>query len=310
MSTITAHKQSPVCIVVAGPTAVGKTAVAIKLAKHFNTSIISADSRQCFNELNIGVAKPTSAELEEVTHYFINSHSVHDVVTTATFEAYSLNAATTIFNNNPIAILVGGTGLYIKAFCEGLDAMPDVPEQTRKHIQQQYLEKGIVWLQQMIKDTDPSYYASGEIHNPQRLMRALEIQLTTGQSIRQLQRGTAQQRPFRIVKLALELPREELYQRINHRADVMIEDGLLEEVRSLLPFQNFNALQTVGYKELFDYLNGNCSLETAVTEIKKNTRHYAKRQLTWFKRDEGIKWFNPYEMGYIYNYTERKMQQP
>ncbi len=291
-------------IVIAGPTAVGKTNLAIQVARYFNTQIISADSRQCFTELNIGVAKPTPAQLSAVYHYFINSHSIHDNVNAAVFEQYALEAANTIFQSNNIAVLVGGTGLYIKAFCEGLDAIPAAPVDVRENILHQYKKKGIAFLQNELQQKDPLFWKGAEQQNPQRLMRALEVLYATGNSILFYQNKNSVQRPFNIIKIGLGLPRNILYERINLRVDDMIKDGLLDEVKSLLPYQSLNALQTVGYKEWFDFFNDKTSLQKAVDLIKQNTRHYAKRQLTWFKRDDNIKWFSPEESDGIINYIK------
>jgi tRNA dimethylallyltransferase len=277
-------------IVIAGPTASGKTALSLQLAKHFNTSIISADSRQCFKELNIGVAKPTEEELQSVKHYFINSHSIFDEVTAATFEAYAADAVKEIFKEHDTAIMVGGTGLYIKAFCEGLDAIPAIDPLIRKTIQQQYDALGLNWLQSAIKKADPAFWEIGEQQNPQRLMRALEVINGTGESILSYHNKTNKQHSFIIHKTGIDLPREILYDNINKRVDIMMEQGLLEEVSALLPYKELNALQTVGYKELFEYFEGSSGIEKAVDNIKLHTRHYAKRQLTWFRKDSAIKW--------------------
>ena len=280
-------------IIIAGPTAVGKTSIAIQLAKHFNTEIISADSRQCFKELNIGVARPSSEELASVPHYFIASHSIHHKVDAVVFEKYALEKLEMIFKNHNVAIMVGGTGLYIKAFCEGMDEMPEIPETTRQQIIDSYNENGIEWLQQQLKEKDPEFYAKGEMKNPQRMMRALEIKETTRKSILELRSGNKIKRDFKIIKIGLELPKEELHRNIHARVDKMLETGLVEEVKSLNAFRHLNALQTVGYVEIFEYLDGSISLETATKKIKTNTRQYAKRQMTWFKKDDSIKWFHP-----------------
>lgn len=281
------------CVIIAGPTAVGKTAVAIAIARHFNTEIISADSRQCFREMSIGVAKPSDSELQQVHHYFINSHSIHDDVNAAVFEQYALQAANEIFQHNNIAVVTGGTGLYIKAFCEGLDDMPPVSLAIRQAITTQYEQEGLAWLQQQVQQQDPLYYATGEIQNPQRLIRALEVKQATGESIRSFQQGKKAVRPFNIIKLALELPKPELHARINTRVESMMQQGLLKEVEGLVPYKHLNALQTVGYSELFDHLEGKLSLQQAIERIQTNTRQYAKRQMTWFKKDAGIQWFSP-----------------
>lgn len=276
-----------------GPTAVGKTAAAIRLGSSLQTKIISADSRQCFRELNIGVAKPSADELNAVHHYFINSHSIHETVNAAVFEKLALQWADEIFRSVPVAVMVGGTGLYIKAFEEGLDDIPAVDESIRFHIQQQYELHGLSWLQEEIRKYDPGFYASGEVLNPQRLIRALEVRLFTGQSILSFRSSGPRVRPFVVRKIGIELPKEELHKRIHDRVDQMMEAGLLDEVRGLVDFRGVNALQTVGYKELFEYLDGKVSLETAVENIKTNTRQYAKRQLTWFRRDRSVEWMGP-----------------
>ena len=281
------------CIVIVGPTAVGKTALAVKVAQHFNTKIISADSRQCFKELNIGVAKPSPAELKLVEHYFISSHSVKDEVNAAVFEQYALEKINKIFAAADVAVLVGGTGLYVKAFCQGIDEVPHIKQQVREKIIADYEWEGLQWLQQQVEKNDPVYFAKGETKNPQRLMRALEVKLSTGRSITEFQTQQKKQRPFSIIKIGLELPREQLHQNINSRVDAMMQAGLLDEVKKLQPFKKQNALQTVGYRELFGHLAGDLSLEDAVEIIKINTRQYAKRQMTWFKKDEEVKWTAP-----------------
>ena len=295
-------------ILIAGPTAVGKTAIAIQLAKHFQTEIISADSRQCFKEISIGVAKPSAEELNEMKHYFINSHSIHETVTAASFEKYALDAVAEIFKQHDIAVMVGGTGLYIKAFCEGMDEIPAVDETLRNELQQQYQQQGIEWLQQQLQQYDPLFAEKGEMQNPQRMLRALEVVRTTGESILAFRKGEKQQRNFNIIKIGLDLPREELYQRINHRVDIMMQEGLLNEAKQVYPLRHLNALQTVGYRELFDHFDGACSLETAVEKIKQNSRHYAKRQLTWFRRDAAMKWFHPSHLEEIIEYTSTQIK--
>ncbi len=281
------------CIILAGPTAVGKTATAIEMADYYSTEIISADSRQCYKELNIGVAKPSQEELKSVHHYFIDSHSIHDSVNAADFEKYALNSIEKIFSKSNIAIVVGGTGLYIKAFCEGLDQIPEVDAHIRSMIVDGYNQYGMEWLLKELQEKDPIYFQGGEMQNPRRMMRALEVKLSSGQSILYYQSHQNVKRDFDIVKIGLELPREVLYQRINSRADKMIVEGLVKEVEQLIPFKSLNALQTVGYRELFDYFEGKCSLTRAVELIRQNSRHYAKRQLTWFKKDTSFNWFQP-----------------
>ena len=282
------------CIVIAGPTAVGKTSFAIQLAQQLNTQIISADSRQCFKELNIGVAKPSPEQLQQVKHYFINSHSVNDEVNAVVFEQYALQKVNEIFAQHNTAVMVGGTGLYIKAFCNGIDAVPAVDIAIREKIIAGYELLGLEWLQTEVQKNDPAYFTKGEIKNPQRLMRALEVKLSSAQSILDFQTQQKKQRDFNIIKLGLELPKEELYKNINSRVDEMIVQGLTKEVEDLYQYKNLNALQTVGYKELFDYADGVLPLEKAIEQIKLNTRHYAKRQMTWFKKDVEMKWLSPH----------------
>jgi tRNA dimethylallyltransferase len=280
-------------IVICGPTAVGKTAIALQLAQLLQTEIISADSRQCFRELNIGVAKPSLEELSVVPHHFINSHSIYNEVNAGEFEKYALHATETIFQKCPVAIMVGGTGLYIKAFCNGMDEMPDINPEIRQKINSDYEENGLEYLQNEVAEKDPAFWKIAEQENPQRLMRALEVVLSSGKSVTTFRKGKKEDRPFNIVKVGLELPREQLYQQINHRVDVMIDQGLPDEVSELLPQRHVNALQTVGYRELFEFFDDKVSLQQAVTNIKTNTRHYAKRQMTWFKKEEEIAWLNP-----------------
>jgi tRNA dimethylallyltransferase len=286
-------------IIICGPTAVGKTSVAIQLATHFKTEIISADSRQCFKELNIGVARPSAEELKEVKHHFIVSHSIKEEVTAVTFEQYALQKTKELFHQHDIVIMVGGTGLYIKGFCEGLDAIPDVPAEIRKNIISNYESRGMEWLQNEVNEKDPAFYAAGEIQNPQRMMRALEVMEATGRSILSFRNGEKAKREFNIIKIGLKLPKEELIRNINTRVEKMMEEGLLHEVKQLQPGKSLNALQTVGYVEIFDHLEGKISLADAIEKIKTNTRQYTKRQMTWFKKDKEIKWFLPSQLSEI-----------
>ena len=281
------------CIVIVGPTAVGKTSLAIKVAQHFQTKIISADSRQCFKELNIGVAKPSAEELKLAEHYFISSHSIKDDMNAAVFEQYALQKINEIFRQNDVAVMVGGTGLYVRSFCNGIDDVPVIDQSIREKINADYEWEGLEWLQQEVKKNDPLYFAKGETKNPQRLMRALEVKLSTGKSIIEFQTQQKKQRDFNIIKIGLELPRGQLHKNINSRVDDMIKSGLMDEVKKLEPYKKLNALQTVGYRELFGHLAGDLSLEDAVEIIKINTRQYAKRQMTWFRKDEEVIWCEP-----------------
>ena len=277
-------------IIVLGPTASGKTAAAIELATRYKTEIISADSRQCFRELNIGVARPSTRELKSVPHHFIATHSIQEEVTAASFEQYALTKAAELFIKHDVVVMAGGTGLYIKAFSEGLDSIPAIPANIRDIITRSYEENGLSWLQEQVKEKDPVFYEKGEIQNPQRMMRALEVVEYTGQSILSFRKNKKTERAFAIVKVGIDLPKEELHRRIHYRVDQMMEHGLLQEVRDLKPYQHLNALQSVGYKEIFDYLDNKISLEKAIEDIKTNTRQYAKRQMTWFRKDPGILW--------------------
>jgi len=283
-------QKTKTVVVIVGPTASGKTELSLELAAHFNTAIISADSRQCFRELNIGVAKPPPEALRSIKHYFIDSHSISDDVNAQYFEDYALNAVSEIFIKNDTAIMVGGTGLYIKAFCEGLDEIPAVDSAVRRSIVDSYNKNGLSWLQNEMREKDPAFFMSGENKNPQRLMRAFEVIVATGRSITSFRTSQKKARPFKIIKLGINLSKEKLVANIDARVDAMIAAGLVDEVRALLPYRHLNALQTVGYNELFSFLDGQLSLEQATTQIKSNTRQYAKRQLTWFKKDASIIW--------------------
>ena len=294
-------------IVICGPTAVGKTSVAIELAQYFQTEIISADSRQCFKELNIGVARPSEEELQLVNHHFIASHSIHDEVNAVVFEHFALQKADLLFQRHDLIVMVGGTGLYIKTFCEGMDNIPEIDSSIRKNIINNYEKMGLDWLQQQVKIKDPLFYQSGEIQNPQRMMRALEVVEATGQSILSFHKNNKTNRDFDIIKIRLELPKEELLRNINTRTDKMMESGLFDEVNGLIEYQTLNALQTVGYKELFDHLLGKVPLADAVEQIKIATRQYAKRQMTWFKKDKTINWFHPQEIEKMNELVKKEM---
>jgi tRNA dimethylallyltransferase len=280
-------------VVIVGPTAVGKTAVAIRLAKELKTEIISADSRQFFRELNIGTAKPDAGELQQIRHHFINSHSIRQPYDAAQFSRDALPLIDGLFDHHSHVILCGGSGLYIKAVTEGFDEIPEVPTEIRESLVAQYNLHGIGWLQQQMKDADPEYFQTIDQQNPHRLIRALEVKLGTGVSMASFRKNTRLQHAFAIVKIGLELPRNELYKRIDDRMDRMIDKGLFEEAETLYPFKNHNALQTVGYQEIFDFMDGKYDRGEAIRLLKRNSRRYAKRQLTWFKRDAEIKWFHP-----------------
>lgn len=280
-------------IVIVGPTGIGKTALAIELARHFSTEIISADSRQFFKEMEIGTAKPSQEELNAAPHHFINSHSIKMLFSTGDFEIQALQLMEELFKKQDLLIMVGGSGLYIDAVCNGLDDLPDTDLHIREQLKQQLEEEGIESIKQQLKIHDPEYYEKVDQANPQRMVRGLEFFLSTGEKLSSYQTNSKKQRPFNIIKIGLNMDRAALYQRINHRVDQMMATGLLEEVKGLQEYRKYNALNTVGYSELFDYLDGQIPLETAVDKIKQNTRRFAKRQLTWFRRDDNTAWFEP-----------------
>jgi tRNA dimethylallyltransferase len=285
-------QEAPTIFIICGPTAIGKTAFAIELAQALGTEIISADSRQCYQELGIAVAKPSVQELAIVPHHFINSHSIHESVNAGVFEQYALQKAAELFQQHRQIVMVGGTGLYIKAFTEGMDEMPSIAPAIRAQVVKDYEQNGLAWLQQQIQLHDPAFWMQSEQQNPQRLMRALEFKLSTGDSILNFRKAEKKHRPFKIIKIGLELPREVLNQRINLRVDRMVAAGLIQEAKALVPFQNNNALQTVGYQELFAHFNGEISEAMAIEQVKQHTRQYAKRQMTWFKKEASIFWMN------------------
>lgn len=282
-------------IVVAGPTAVGKTALAIQLAKHFHTEIISADSRQIYRELTIGTAKPNEAELAEVKHHFIDTHSITEEYDAARFGEEALAKIYALFELYDTVIVCGGSGLYIKALIEGFDDIPEVPDAIRDQLIEDFEAKGLLWLQNKMRELDPEHFKKIDQKNPMRLMRALEVKLATGQSIAAFQKQAVKDLPFQVIKIGLEVERAKLYERIDTRMDVMIRDGLFEEAERIYAFKNKQALQTVGYQEIFGFMDGQYDREEAVRLLKRNSRRYAKRQLTWFKRDEQVKWFKPQE---------------
>ncbi|MBS1558020.1 MAG: tRNA (adenosine(37)-N6)-dimethylallyltransferase MiaA [Bacteroidetes bacterium] len=278
-------------IVIVGPTAVGKTAAAISIAGKLKTEIISADSRQFFRELNMGTAKPSPEELKKITHHFINNKSIYEDYDAGQYGREALALIDKLFQQHHRLVMVGGSGLYIKAALEGFDEMPQVNPLLRVEILKNYQAQGLAWLQQQVQEADPDFYKSVDQQNPQRLMRALELLQTTHQPLKKLHKKKKTEHSFEIIKIGLNLPREMLYQRINSRMDAMIASGLFEEARQLYPFRNLNALQTVGYREIFDFMDGLYGYDEAVRLLKRNSRRYAKRQLTWFERDKEITWF-------------------
>lgn len=291
-------------IVIAGPTAAGKTNLAIRIAQHFDTEVLSADSRQFYKEMSIGTAKPSPEELSAVKHHFINSLSVTEEYSAGDFETEGLRTIRGIFETKNYAVLAGGSGLFIKAITEGFDDLPSSPAGLRDDLNRLFADKGIAELQQQLKRLDPDYYRQADINNPQRIIRALEVCISTGKPFSSYRINQKRDRPFISVKIGLNFEREVLYQRINERVDAMISAGLVNEVKQLLPYRNYNALNTVGYSEIFAYLDGKSTLEQAVALIKQNTRRFAKRQLTWFRRDSAIRWFSASQYDDIVRYIE------
>ncbi|MBO9673736.1 MAG: tRNA (adenosine(37)-N6)-dimethylallyltransferase MiaA [Sphingobacteriaceae bacterium] len=310
MSTVksSSPKRLKTLISIVGPTAIGKTALGIQIARHFGTEIISADSRQFFKEMAIGTAKPEAEELAAAKHHFIDSHSVTQLFSTGDFEVEGLKKLEEIFEKHDLAIMVGGSGLYVNALINGLDEMPDIDLSIREKLNRQFEEEGIAAIQSQLAHLDPEYFAKVDQQNPQRMIRGLEVSLSTGQKLSSMLSATKKERPFNIIKIGLNTDRAVLYDRINSRVDKMIAAGLLDEVKALTPFKHHNALNTVGYSELFDYLDGKLSLEDAITAIKQNTRRFAKRQLTWFRRDGEINWFEPDEKEKIIQLINEKLK--
>lgn len=291
-------------VVIAGPTAAGKTDLAIKLAEHFQTVILSADSRQFYKEMSIGTAKPSEKELNRVQHYFINTKNISDLYGAGHYEKDALQLLHSLFKKHDLIFLVGGSGLYINAVLNGVDEFMEIPENIRADLNLEYQNKGLLWLQQELKEKDPVYYKKVDLRNPQRIIRALEVCRYTGKSFSEFHNKSKSPRPFQAIPLLISPEREILYNRINARVDEMIRKGLLEEVVSLKEQQHFNALKTVGYKELYAYLNQEYDLKTAIDKIKQHTRNYAKRQLTWFRNQGSFLEFSPLDVQKIINYIE------
>ena len=277
--------------IILGPTASGKTALSIELAKKLNTEIISCDSRQFYKELKIGAAPPNKEQLQKIKHHFIQHLSIKENYNIGRFEEDSIKKISSLFKIYDNLILVGGSGLYIDAVCNGLDNIPQTPKEIRDRINNEFSEKGISWLQEKVKKIDLDFYQKSDISNPQRLKRCLEVYQNTGEKISSFYKKEKRKRDFKIIKIGISIEREKLYNRINQRVDQMIKNGLIDEAKKLLQHQKLNALNTVGYKELFDFFDNKIDIETAVEDIKKNSRRLSKRQMTWFKRDKQINWF-------------------
>lgn len=283
-------------IFIIGPTAIGKTQLSIELAKTLNTEIISCDSRQFYKELKIGSAPPNDQELSEIKHHFIQNLSVIDNYSAGQFEIDAIKLIKELHKTNNTIIAVGGSGLYIDAICKGFNKIPEVSEKTRVQVISDYKNNGLDWLQEQVRNIEPELYADYDNNNPQRLLRVVEIFKETGNKLSSFKTKEIKERPFEIIKIGLNTQRNILYEHINKRVDKMMKDGLFKEIKSLVSFQEKNALQTVGYKELFAYLNNECTLDEATKNIKKNTRRFAKRQLTWFNKDKEIRWFEPNQL--------------
>ncbi len=286
----------PLLVILLGPTAVGKTSLAIALAKKFNTVIFSADSRQLYKEIPIGTAQPTPEEIQEVAHFFVASNSITEHIDAGRYGKEARELLISEFKKHALIIMAGGSGLYMDAVINGFDELPDANPTIRAELNLEFQEKGISVLQDELKKLDPIYFAQVDQHNPARLMRAIEICRLSEKKYSELRIGKAESNAFEVLKIGLDLPREELYARINNRVEVMFENGLEEEARSVFPYRKMNALQTVGYKELFDYFDGHLTKEKAIELIKQHSRNYAKRQLTWWRRDTAITWFNPTQL--------------
>ncbi len=302
------NKQTKFLIIIVGPTAVGKTSLAIELAKHYQTEIISADSRQFYKETNIGTAKPSAIELAEIPHHFINSLAIEENYTAAQFEKDAIKCIEKIHQNKEIVIMAGGSGLFVRAVTDGFDELPIIDPEIRKKLNQDFEKNGIEFLQQQLKIVDPEYFNQVDLANPQRIIRALEVYLATKTPYSTFRKGTIKDRNFNLIKIGLTLPREELYARINSRVDEMISNGLVEEATNLFPFKHYNSLQTVGYTEIFDYFEGKTSLNEAIDKIKQNSRRLAKRQLTWFTKDSEINWFQHPDLKEIVSLIEQKIE--
>lgn len=292
---------------VVGPTGSGKTALAVTLARHYSAPIISTDSRQVFRGLAIGTAQPTAEELAAATHYFIADREVEDDFNCGRYEVEALELLDRLFAEGDYVVAVGGSGLYVQALCEGMDDLPKADPALRENLKSRLTSDGIESLVEELRHLDPAYASEVDLCNPARVMRALEVCLATGRPYSEQRHGTATERPFRIVKVGTDMPRDILYDRINRRVDMMVEDGLIEEARAMYPKRHLNSLQTVGYRELFDHFAGNTTLDEAIELIKRNSRRYAKRQLTWFRRDASIGWFAPSDIEHIIEFIDTKV---
>lgn len=302
-------KNKPTLLVLLGPTGVGKTDISIRLAEEFSAPIVSSDSRQFYRELKIGTAAPTNKELSRVKHYFIGSHSIHDLYNAGQYELDVIELLDDLFAKHKVVMLVGGSMMYIDAVCKGIDNIPTVDETTRKYWKAQYNEKGLEFIQSKLKELDPMHYEEVDLNNYKRILHALEICTISNQPFSDLRTGKKKERPFNIIKIGLNRPKDELNERINLRVDKMIKDGLIDEAKQFYEYRHLNTLNTVGYKELYEYMSGDWSLDLAIEKIKTHSRRYAKRQITWFKKDNEIIWFHPEQEEEITNYVKNKIEE-
>lgn len=293
-------------IVVVGPTGSGKSALAVTLAQHYDAPVISTDSRQFFRGLAIGTAQPTAEELAAAKHYFIADREVEDDNNCGKYETEALTLLDELFQQHDYVVAVGGSGLYIQALCEGMDNLPEGDDELRSELKARLETEGLESLAMQLRELDPSYADVVDLQNPARVMRALEVCLTTGRPYSEQRSGERRERPFNIVKVGTDMPRDVLYERINLRVDMMVEQGLIEEARTMYPKRHLNALQTVGYRELFDHFDGKCTMDEAIELVKRNSRRYAKRQMTWFRRDAEIGWFSPNDINSIVAFIDEK----
>ncbi len=304
---MTPKMNSKTLVILAGPTAIGKTSLGISLASYFKTEIVSADSRQIYKEMNIGTAVPDTDQLSSVPHHLIQYWSISDYYNASMYEQDAMKALNGVFSKHPVAFLVGGSGLYIDAICYGIDELPSVDHEIRKKLQQKFRDEGIESLRSDLNRLDPDYYNRVDLHNPKRILKALEVCLITGKPYSSFLKKKKITRYFKMIMTGLDLPREELHNRINSRVDRMISQGLLDEARSIYENKQLNALKTLGYKELFRHLEGEISLDKAIELIKRNSRHYARRQLTWFRRYKDMKWFHPEQVEEIKAYITSQL---
>lgn len=295
-------------VILLGPTGVGKTELCLSLAEELNTEIVSCDSRQFFRELKIGTAAPTEAQMQRVKHHLVGNLSIFDYYSCGRFEIDALKKLDELFQSKDVVLMTGGSMLYIDAICKGIDDIPNVDQELRDSLHERYANEGIDNILSELKLLDPEYYDLVDKKNHKRIIHALEICLTSGKTFSSFRKETAKARPFDIIKIGLNLPREELYDRINKRVDIMFEEGLMEEAKTYYPHRNLNSLNTVGYKELFEYFDGNWDLDFAKNMIKQNSRRYAKKQLTWFNRDKDINWFRPDQQKEILSFLKNRLK--